>query len=79
MVNDPAAIQADLEQAEIASEILLGVLRLALTHPEAMDQETIAEMLTVAADERDRQGDYGAAKLLDDWAEKVGRPMEEWD
>ncbi|MGN7867753.1 hypothetical protein [Paracoccus sp. 22332] len=75
MVNDPAAIQADLEQAEIASEILLGVLRLALKHPEAMDQETIAEMLTVAEDERDRQGDYGAAKLLDDWAEKVGEPL----
>lgn len=74
-MNDPAAIQADLEQMEIASTILLGVLRLALKHPQAMDREAVAKMLMMAADERDRQGDYGAAKLLDDWAEKVGEPM----
>ena len=74
MIDDAVPL-ADLEQLDIASTILLGVLRLTLKNPETMDRETVAQMLMVAADERDRQGDYGAAKLLDDWAEKVGEPM----
>ena len=74
-MTDHAAALADLEQMEIASTILLGLLRLTLKHPQAMDRETVAKMLVMAADERDRQGDYGAAKLLDDWAQQVGEPM----
>ena len=67
----------DLEQMEIASTILVRVLRLTLKNPQAMDRETVAGMLTMAADERDRQGDYGAAKLLDHWAEAVGEPLRD--
>lgn len=78
-MTDPAETQADLEQMEIASAILLGLLRLTLKHPQAMDRETVAKMVVMAADERDRQGDYGAAKLLDDWAQQVGEPMGNGD
>ena len=74
-LTDPAAILADLEQMEIASTVLLSLLRLTLKDTQAMDQETAARLLMMAADERDRQGDYGAAKLLDDWAQQVGEPM----
>lgn len=74
-MTDDAGALAHLEQLDIASTILLGVMRLALKTPQAMDRETVARMLMVAADERDRQGDYGAAKLLDEWAEAVGEPF----
>lgn len=74
-MTDHAAALADLEQMEIASTILLGLLRLTLKHPRAMDRETVAKMLVMAADERDRQGDYGAARLLDEWAQMVSGPM----
>ena len=74
-MTDGTVALADLEQMDIASTTLLGVIRLALKNPQAMDRETVARMLMVAADERDRQGDYGAAKILDEWAQQVGEPM----
>lgn len=74
-MTDDAAALTDLEQLDIASRIVVGLLRMTLKYPETMDRETVAQMLMMAADERDRQGDYGAAKLLDDWAQQVGEPM----
>ncbi|MFC3169248.1 hypothetical protein [Paracoccus fontiphilus] len=71
MTDDRPTIE-EMEQHEIAATILLGALRLTLASPARVDRETAAAMLMVTPEERDRQGDYGAAKLLDEWAQEVG-------
>lgn len=62
----------DLEQHGIAVDILFGVLTMALDRPGSIDRPKAAALLVAAADERDRQGDYQAAQMLDEWAEALG-------
>lgn len=67
----------DLEQHSIAVDILFGVLTLALDRPGTLDRAKAAALLVAAADERERQGDYQAAQMLDEWAEALGRALGE--
>lgn len=69
-------LRSDIDQHEIAERILLNLLRLTLENPEAMSRSTVAGMLAVAAEERERQGDYLAATLLDKWATLAGRQYD---
>lgn len=65
----------DSDQHEIAETILLHTVRLALHHPKAMNCETVASMLAEACAERDRQGDYVAAGLLEVWSNLMRAPL----
>lgn len=73
-MSDPDDLRADIEQHEMAERILLNLLRLTLENPEVMDRATVAGMLEMAAEERERQGDFRASVLLDEWAETVEAP-----
>lgn len=57
----------EIEQHAAAERVLLNILRIALTCPGAMDTRSAVLMLSMAADERQRQGDYTAADLLSRW------------
>lgn len=61
----------DIEQHEIAEDILVGLLRTLLACPGSLDHEGAATALRMAGEERERQGDYRASVLLDEWAAKV--------
>jgi hypothetical protein len=65
----------DVEQHEIAAEILLHALTLVLDKPGALNRGTAATALWMAADERRRQGDFRASTLLDQWAETLAETM----
>lgn len=76
MVNLP---QADDEQWWVAVKILIAVVRVQTEAPGSISPETLPKVLQDAARERGQNGDYGAARLLDQWAALVTKPMEEWD
>lgn len=42
-----------------------------------ISMEKLPNHLRMAADERDRHGHFGAARLLEHWAHLVSQPMEE--
>lgn len=65
----------DSEQHEIAAEILLNALALVLDKPGALNRRTAATVLWMAADERRRQGDFGASTLLEEWADTLGETV----
>lgn len=68
----------DAHQYEAAAEHLLRLLYGAVSHPGTFTLEDLPDWLRMAADERDRQGDFGAARLLDEWANRVATPIEQW-
>lgn len=62
----------EIEQRAAAERVLLNILRATLTCPGAMDNQSVAMMMFVAATERERQDDYKAAALLGQWKTLVG-------
>ncbi|WP_287882722.1 hypothetical protein [Paracoccus sp. (in: a-proteobacteria)] len=71
MAIDPSPTREDIEQHEIAEAILLGLLESLIDYPSSFDREGAAVALRMAAEERERQGDYRASVLLEEWAERV--------
>ncbi|WP_156118137.1 hypothetical protein [Paracoccus sp. PAMC 22219] len=57
----------EIEQRAAAERVLLNILRATLTCPGVMDNQSVVMMMSVAAAERERQGDYKAAALLGQW------------
>ena len=57
----------EIEQRAFAERVLLNILRATLTCPGAMYSRSVAMMISVAATERERHGDYKAAALLGQW------------
>ena len=68
MTVDPSPSPEDIEQHEIAEAILLGLLESVIDYPGSFDREGAAVALRMAGEERERQGDYRAAVLLEEWA-----------
>lgn len=68
MTLDPSPTPEDIEQHEIAEAILLGLLESVIDYPGSFDREGAAVALRMAAEERERQGDYRASVLLEEWA-----------
>lgn len=66
-MSDPTP--EDAEQVDIAARIVLGLLRMQTQQPGAVDLPDLPQWLLVAAEERHRQGDYGAERMLCDWAD----------
>lgn len=71
MTVDPSPSPEDIEQHEIAEAILLGLLESLIDYPGSFDREGAAVALRMAADERERQGDYRASVLLEEWAARL--------
>lgn len=76
-MNTASPISQD--QWQVAIRTLTNLLALQMTKPGAIRIEVLPGQLRRAADERDRQGNYGAARLLERWAHLVTQPVEEWD
>ena len=55
----------DPDQLEAALDHVFRLLILAVESPGAIRMEELGLWLRAAATERDRQGDYGAAEMLD--------------
>ncbi len=70
-----AADDIPQDQWEAAVKILLATLRVQAEAPGSISAENLPKVLHDAADERDRQGDYAAARLLDEWAQMLMHPM----
>lgn len=68
-----------IEQWQATVRTIMGLLVLQTEKPGTTSLEELPDWLRLAADERDRQGDYGAARLLDQWAMLVTQPVNEWD
>lgn len=68
MTLDPSPTPEDIEQHEIAEAILFGLLESVIDYPGSFDREGAAVALRMAAEERERQGDYRASVLLEEWA-----------
>lgn len=67
------------DQWAAATRVILGLLQLQTEQPGAVSLEDLPGMIRLAADERDRHGDFGAARLLEAWSVKLMRPASEWD
>ncbi|WP_312526758.1 hypothetical protein [Paracoccus sp. (in: a-proteobacteria)] len=67
------------DQWSAATRVILGLLHLQTTQPGSIDIEELPALIQMAADEREKHGDFGAARLLEAWAEKLERPAAEWD
>jgi len=61
----------DAEQIEIAARVVLGLLRLQTTNPGSVPLAELPHWLMMAADERHRQGDFGAERMLCEWADML--------
>lgn len=67
------------DQWSAATRVILGLLHLQTTQPGTVDIEELPALIKMAADEREKHGDFGAARLLEAWSAKLGRPASEWD
>lgn len=67
------------DQWSAATRVILGLLHLQTTQPGAVDIEELPALIQMAADEREKHGDFGAARLLEAWSVKLTRPTTEWD
>ena len=65
-------------QYEAAIRVILGLLQLQTEQPGAIPIADLPNMILMAADARQANGDYGAARLLEAWAKKLTRPAAEW-
>lgn len=72
-----ADLNAELEQHRIAESILLGMYRLTVDKPGVIEEADAGNYLRIAANERERQGDFGAARLLDEWADGLDAARED--
>ena len=61
----------DAEQVAIAARVVLGLLIVQTENPSAVDRKDLFTALLAAADERHRQGDYGAERMLCEWADML--------
>lgn len=66
-MTDP--ITEDADQVAIAARVVLGLLRAQTVTPGAVELGQLPFALLEAAEERHRQGDYGAERMLCDWAD----------
>jgi hypothetical protein len=76
MANQPLT---DDEQWRVAVRILIAIVRVQTEAPGSISPETLPKVLQDAAHERGQDGDYGAARLLDQWAALLAKPGGEWD
>lgn len=67
------------DQWEAAAHVILGLLQLQTERPGAINQADLPNMILMAADARQMNGDFGAARLLETWADKLKRPAAEWE
>ncbi|GHG11199.1 hypothetical protein GCM10017322_03340 [Paracoccus aerius] len=67
------------DQWQVAIRTLKDLLALQMMKPGAIRKEVLPDHLRMAANGRERQGDYGAARLLERWAHLVTRRVEEQD
>lgn len=61
----------DAEQIAIAARVVLGLVRSLVENPGSVEMKALPFLLLEAADERHRQGDYGAERMLCDWADML--------
>ena len=59
------------EQIKAAARVVLGLLRLQTLQSGAVPLSDLPFVLLAAAEERHRQGDYGAERMLCDWADML--------
>lgn len=59
------------EQIEAAARVVLGLLRLQTLQPDTVPLRDLPFVLLAAAEERHRQGDYGAERMLCEWADML--------
>lgn len=67
------------DQWSAATRVILGLLQLQTEQPGAIDIEELPALIQMAAEEREKHGDFGAARLLEAWSMKLMRPASEWD
>ena len=65
----------DAEQIAIAARVVLGLVRSLIENPGAVEMKALPFLLLEAAEERHRQGDFGAERMLCDWADM----LREWE
>ncbi|AZV00323.1 hypothetical protein [Paracoccus sulfuroxidans] len=65
-------------QYEAAARVILGLLQLQTEQPGAIPMADLPKMILMAADARQMNGDFGAARLLSDWAHQLTKPLGEW-
>ncbi|RQP04966.1 MAG: hypothetical protein D1H97_15505 [Paracoccus sp. BP8] len=63
--------QEDAEQVAIAARIVLGLVRSLVENPGSVEMKALPFLLLEAAEERHRQGDFGAERMLCDWADML--------
>ncbi|RDD69235.1 hypothetical protein [Paracoccus versutus] len=63
------------EQIEVAARVVLGLLRLQTLQSGAVPLSDLPFVLLAAAEERHRQGDFGAERMLCEWADM----LRDWD
>jgi len=61
----------DAEQVAIAARIVLGLVRSLVENPGSVEMKALPFLLLAAAEERHRQGDFGAERMLCDWADML--------
>lgn len=59
------------EQIEAAARVVLGLLRLQTLQPDTVPLSDLPFVLLAAAEERHRQGDFGAERMLCEWADML--------
>lgn len=65
----------EAEQVEIAVKVLLSLLRMQAERPGSIPWDYLPNFMLQSAEERERQGDYGAARLMREWADL----LKEWN
>ncbi|ARC37867.1 hypothetical protein A6J80_17275 [Paracoccus yeei] len=68
-IPDPAT--EDVEQIEIAARVVLGLVRTLVENPGSVEMNALPFLLLDAAEERHRQGDFGAERMLCNWADML--------
>lgn len=61
----------EAEQIEAAARVVLGLLRLQTLRPDTVPLMDLPFVLLAAAEERHRQGDFGAERMLCEWADML--------
>jgi hypothetical protein len=72
-VTDAGPTIEDIEQHEIAMEVMYKATANSISETGSLDREKAGAFLRAAAVERHQRGDHRAAELLEEWAEKMGQ------